>query len=142
LALLRSLASSPAAAADTLRNRSAVSDADEKKVDEVGRRSVLDLTDDEAVDGLDVVPGADDEPEGDDEERRQRRRLRDLAKVADQLRGKPDEKLQKATKLVKELVADGHRPILFCRFIPTAGYVAEELRKALPKGVEVAAVTG
>lgn len=142
LALLRSLASSPAAAADTLRNRSAVSDADEKEVDEVGRRSVLDLTDDEAVDGLDVVPGADDEPEGDDEERRQRRRLRDLAKVADQLRGNQDEKLQKAIKLVKELVADGYRPILFCRFIPTAEYVAEELRKAMPKGVEVAAVTG
>ena len=31
---------------------------------------------------------------------------------------------------------------MFCRFIPTAEYVAEALRKALPKGVEVAAVTG
>ena len=37
---------------------------------------------------------------------------------------------------------DGFHPIVFCRFIPTAEYVAASLRDALPKGVEVAAVTG
>ena len=44
--------------------------------------------------------------------------------------------------MVKDLLKDGFRPILFCRFIPTAEYVAAELRQRLPKGVEVAAVTG
>ena len=34
---------------------------------------------------------------------------------------------------MSQLLADGYHPILFCRFIPTAEYVAEELRPALPK---------
>ncbi len=45
-------------------------------------------------------------------------------------------------KLTTELVSDGCRPIIFCRFIPTAEYLASELRGKLPRGVEVAAVTG
>ena len=44
--------------------------------------------------------------------------------------------------MVKQLLKEGYQPILFCRFIATAEYVAEELRKALPNAVEVAAVTG
>jgi helicase-like protein len=43
---------------------------------------------------------------------------------------------------VKTLLQDGYRPILFCRFIPTAEYVARELRDRLPKDIEVVAVTG
>ncbi len=58
------------------------------------------------------------------------------------LEGEQDAKLLKAVDLVRELLADGYRPILFCRFIPTADYVARELRQRLPKDVEVAAVTG
>jgi len=42
---------------------------------------------------------------------------------------------------VRDLIKDGYHPIVFCRFIPTADYVAEELRKAL-KGVEVISITG
>ena len=56
--------------------------------------------------------------------------------------GDKDAKLKKAVELVKDLLNDGYRPIVFCRFIPTAEYVADELRKRLPKDVEVAAVTG
>src|SRR5439155_5336100 len=36
----------------------------------------------------------------------------------------------------------GHRPMLFCRFIATAEYLAEHLRQRLPKGVTIIAVTG
>jgi hypothetical protein len=39
------------------------------------------------------------------------------------------------------MIAGGAHPIIFCRFIPTAEYLAEELRRRL-RGVEVAAVTG
>ena len=65
LALLRSLASSPAAAAATLRSRAAVADAaSPEDADEIGRRTVLDLEDDEAAERIDVTPGADPgEPE-------------------------------------------------------------------------------
>ena len=143
LALLRSLASSPAAAAATLRNRAAPADTETvEEADEVGRRTVFDLVEDEPAEGTDIVPGSDPSVAGDEDEgRRTRRRLLDMASEAEKLAGKEDAKLQKAAELVRELLDEGFSPILFCRFIPTAEYVAAELRKKL-KGVEIAAVTG
>ena len=142
LALLRALASSPAAAAATLRNRASVSEAsDEREADDIGRRTVMDLSDQDAGESVDVAPGADADDDG-TEESKNRRRLRDMARDAESLFGDKDAKLRKAIKLVGTLVKDGYNPIVFCRFIETAGYVADALRESLPKGVEVAAVTG
>jgi superfamily II DNA or RNA helicase len=142
LALLRSLASSPAAAASTLRNRAAPSEAENlEEADEIGRRTILDIVVDEAADGSDVIPGSD--PGGEEDEAQgNRRRLLDMARAADDLLGEKDEKLKKAVELVKGLMSEGYHPIVFCRFIPTAEYVAAELRKRLPKDVEVVSVTG
>jgi superfamily II DNA or RNA helicase len=148
LALLRSLASSPAAAAETLRNRAAPkkedgADKEESltELNELGQRAVLDVMVDETSDGSDVTPGfVMDEEEG--QAQSNRRRLLEMARAADGLLGEKDEKLRKAVDLVKSLLHDGFRPIVFCRFIPTAEYVAAELRKRLPKDVEVVAVTG
>lgn len=142
LALLRSLASSPAAAAATLRNRAATVEAESvEEADEIGKRTILDMIEDEAAEGTDVAPGSDiGEEEG--EAVSNRRRLLEMARIADSLSGEKDAKLNKVIKLVGELLKDGYRPILFCRFIPTADYVAEALRKALPKGIEVSSVTG
>jgi superfamily II DNA or RNA helicase len=174
LALLRSLASSPAAAAATLRTRSSTADTESpEEADAIGERSVLDLDDVDTAEFLDVAPGAQEGDEtspplcrGAEEagsrgeislaprpprssaqvgetEGGHRERLLRLARRAEALRGpKQDAKLYKAIELVKGLLQDGYSPILFCRFIPTAEYVAEELRRALPQGVEVAAVTG
>lgn len=140
LALLRSLASSPAAAAATMRTRSAAADTEtSEEADEIGRRTVLDLMDADLSEGVDVIPGSDADEEG--EEAGARRRLLEMAREADALRGAKDTKLKKAVKLVSELLTDGYRPIVFCRFIDTAEYVGEALRRAL-KGTEVAAVTG
>ncbi len=145
IALLRSLASSPAAAAATLRKRAetadAERDADVAQLDELGARAALDLTEDEGVEGLDVAPGADTGEEGSAGDAG-RRRLLEFARLADGLKGEKDAKLHAAAKVLKQLLADGYNPIVFCRFIPTAGYVAEELRALLPRGVEIAAVTG
>lgn len=142
LALLRSIASSPAAAAATLRNRAASADTETiEDANWVGRRTVLDLVDDEAAEGMDLAPGSDT-GESEDAEGKQRRRLLDMARQAEALQGKSDAKLQKALTLVQELLTDGYQPIVFCRFIPTAEYVAEGLRKALGKDVTVDAVTG
>jgi len=142
LALLRSLASSPAAAAATLRNRAATIEAETpEEADEIGRRTILDLVGDETDEGVDVAPGSD--PGGEeDEAQRNRRKLLDMAREADALAGEKDAKLKKAAEMVAGLLKDGFRPIVFCRFIPTAEYVANELRKHLPKDVEVASVTG
>lgn len=62
LALLRAIASSPAAAAATLRSRATGmgSGDDLPLVEELGRQAVFDLTDNDASDSIDVVPGADD----------------------------------------------------------------------------------
>lgn len=142
LALLRSLASSPAAAAATLRNRASSAEAQTpEEADEIGRRTVLDILVDESADGSDVTPGSDPESEQ-DEDTRNHRRLLELARLANELVGDKDEKLKKASILVKDLLNDGFCPIIFCRFIPTAEYVAVELRKKLPKDVEVIAITG
>jgi len=148
LALLRSLASSPAAAAATLRNRAATIEAETPdEADEIGRRTILDMVEDENAEGMDVAPGADpgDGVHRDGEEdasQRNRRKLLEMAREADKLYGAKDEKLNKVVEMVKDLLKDGYRPILFCRFIPTADYVAAELRQRLPKSVEIASVTG
>ncbi|MDB4368359.1 helicase-related protein, partial [Mariniblastus sp.] len=43
--------------------------------------------------------------------------------------------------IIKSLIKEGYRPIIFCRFIATAEYVAEQLRERLPKKVTTIAVT-
>lgn len=144
LALLRALASSPAAAAATLRTRAGSADAETaEEADEIGRRSVLDQTDDDTSGALDFTPGGDpgeDETSSEDAGRT-RRRLNEMAREAEKLHGDKDAKLKHAVEIIGDLVREGHHPIVFCRFIPTAEYVAEALRKKL-RGVEVAAVTG
>jgi len=140
IALLRSLASSPAAAAATLRSRASTADATTTEdADELGRRSVMDMVTDDSTEGADVAPGTDIEGEGDTSGRR---KLLEMARDADRLYGDKDPKLTKAAEIVKRLVGDGFRPIVFCRFIPTAEYLAAELRSRLGRGVEVASVTG
>jgi superfamily II DNA or RNA helicase len=141
LGLLRSLASSPAAAATTLRNRADTLDTQTpEEADEIGRRAVMDLMDDDAKEGLDVVPGSDIGELTTDVQRHRDRILR-MAREAEGLKGKKDAKLQKIIALAKGFLKDGFQPIIFCRFIPTAEYVADELRNSL-RGVEVVAVTG
>ena len=142
LALLRSMSSSPAAAVATLRSRASVADTGTvDEADEIGRRTVLDLMDNDTGEGIDLVPGSDIEEEAGDEQKI-RRRLLEMAREAEALKGAKDDKLQKAIKLVDTLIKDGYQPIVFCRFIPTAEYVAAALRERLPKSVQVDAVTG
>ena len=143
LALLRCLGSSPAAAAATLRSRASVDDAEsEQAADEMGRQTVLDISLEDSAEAIDVTPGSATTDDKDDETTRTRRRLLELAKLADGLKGDKDEKLQKVVAVVKALVHDGFNPIVFCRFIETADYVAAALRDKLPKDVEVDSVTG
>ena len=100
-------------------------------------RPVLDM--DETDEAVDVVPGSDT-----DSSSAAARRLRALADDVDQLRGEHDAKLMQLVGIVRGLVDDGFQPIVFCRFIDTAEYVAAELRERLPNklGVEIEAVTG
>jgi SNF2 family DNA or RNA helicase len=140
LSLLRSLASSPAAAAMTLRNRSAALDTESvEEADEIGRRSVLDQAAQELAEDMDVAPGAITET---GEPSANTRRLLDMAREADKLQGDKDNKLVKIVNIADGLLKEGFNPILFCRFIPTSDYVAEELRKRLKQKAEIVSVTG
>jgi superfamily II DNA or RNA helicase len=140
LALLRALASSPKAAAATLRTRARAAEAESaEEADELGRATVLDLAEDEAAESVDVVPGADDAAEGDNPERR---RLLEFARRAEKLTSKDDTKLTTLDEVVPALLADGYDPVIFCRFIDTAEYVADHLRDSLGKTATVVAVTG
>jgi superfamily II DNA or RNA helicase len=141
LGLLRALGSSPDAAVSTLRNRAEYAEARTvDEADEIGRRVVLDQAGDADLESLDLAPGA--RQDEDSEPIRSESWFNELAREAAKLAGKQDPKLQAAIKLVKDLLGRGHSPIIFCRFIPTADYVAAHLREALGKKVEVVAVTG
>ena len=138
LGLLRALSSSPAAAMATLQNRAATLQAEStEEVDELGSRLVLDPADEGETESVDLTPGGDMELDP------HRKKLVDLAKRADKLKGKQDAKLQHFLKLIEQLVLkDKVHPIVFCRFIDTAEYVADALRQHLGKKAEVGAVTG
>jgi superfamily II DNA or RNA helicase len=147
LALLRCVSSSPAAASASLRTKLiALQGTGDGQVDEgqhaadledLAGQSVLDgdnddLTPEEAAPGSDLALPEDEE------------RLADLIAQADLLRGPShDPKLKKLVSELKALLAEGFRPVIFCRFRPTAHYVAEELKQALPKkGYAIEAITG
>lgn len=144
LAMLRCVASSPAAAELTLLTRAngLEEDADlgEKELDALGERAVLDLDSADATEGDDVVPGSDT-VEDNAPESGERARLRAMARAVDRLRGEKDRKLLAAVGIVRDLVEEGFSPVVYCRYIATAEYVADELRKRL-RGVDVVAVTG
>lgn len=136
IALLRSLVSSPRAAAQTLRTRSAAaSAATAQEADELGAPLIRDSADNDTLEGLDVAPGAEIDDAG--------ARLAALADRATNLEGPADDlKLKVLIKYVKELLNDGYNPIVFCRYIPTAEYVRDHLEGKLGKKTVVRAVTG
>jgi len=138
LALLRCVSSSPAAAVATLRNRAAVDAASDDEIDDVGCRTVLDQDDVDDSATVDFSPGSDSQ----DEAENTRSKLLAFARRIEAMVGVADTKLQGAIGLVKGLLKDGCRPIVFCRFVDTAEYVARHLRDALAARVRVESVTG
>lgn len=139
LALLRCISSSPAAAVNALRTRlkggSAAEEGDELSLEELeaqGGERVLDgLDDDLSTD--DIEPAAQTEDTA---------RLRELIAAADDLAGASnDPKLAKLLDHLQGLVKEGFQPVVFCRYIATAHYLADYLRSKF-KDATVKAVTG
>jgi superfamily II DNA or RNA helicase len=142
LALLRCLMSSPAAAAKALKDRAARA-ASEEADEETRQREILDPLV-ESV--MDTLPEAALETGESDLSEQSRRRLREFARRAEQLHqdGK-DLKIEKATEVVRGLLAKGFKPIVYCRFVATAEYVAEQFQARLKiafSEVHVISVTG
>ncbi|MGH2531570.1 MAG: helicase-related protein [Thermomicrobiales bacterium] len=153
IALLRCVLSSPAAASSVLSARAKRLHDGEAPVDlfespddadAAYRPQVLDaIGEEQAGDYVPAAPLEDAEPFLDDAERR---RLAGFLKGARNLEGPvKDAKLAEAGKAVGDALRDGFRPIVFCRFIATANYVAASLGKTLGKefpGLRAVAVTG
>jgi len=138
LALLRCVSSSPAAAVATLSNRSGLELVSDEELDDFGRRTILD---NEALDdvlSVDFSPGSEAESESENT----RSKLLAFARRAKELVGDKDRKVQGCVREIKSLLKDGFHPIVFCRFMDTADYVARELRQALPDRIKVESVTG
>lgn len=138
LALLRCVSSSPAAAAATLRSRAAVDQAEDEEVDEVGRRTVLDQDEADDTVMLDLSPGSETDHGSD----ATRRKLLEFARRAEAVPADEDQKLQQAIREIKALIREGFQPVVFCRFVDTADYVAKHLRDTLSSKVRVESVTG
>ena len=71
-----------------------------------------------------------------------RRKLPEFACRTGAIAPADDRKLQGAMREVKTFLKDGFHPVVFCRFVDTADYVARHLRGALPDQVRVESVTG
>ena len=129
LALLRCVASSPAAAVKALTTRLEGSLLDDDT-----------LTDERLHDGeADDLSSSDLEPPA---QLQDATRLQDLIASAQRLSGKQgDPKLAALIQHIGALLQDGYHPVVFCRYIATAHYVAEHLKAAFPHAA-VEAITG
>ncbi|MEX2745804.1 helicase-related protein [Rhizobium mongolense] len=125
LALMRCIGSSPAAALHALKTRSA------NLGDDPDISAVLDQVDADA-EVNDLTPSLIDDPD-----------LAALISLAEGLVGQPgkDPKVASLIKRLKPLIAEGFKPIIFCRYIATAKWVGAALAKEF-KSHRVEVVTG
>jgi superfamily II DNA or RNA helicase len=129
LALLRCVASSPAAAVKALTTRLEGSQTDEDL-----------LTDERLHDGdADDLSASDLEPPGQVQDPS---RLQALIASAQRLSGQSgDPKLAALIAHVGQLLKDGYNPVVFCRYIATAHYVAAQLKAKFPSAM-IEPITG
>lgn len=124
LALMRCVGSSPAAGLSALRNR--VSNESDRLEPQIFDED----SDDE--DAGDIEPGTGFETDP---------ALMALVAQAEELLTTTDPKLVALIDALKPLIKKGVNPVVFCRYLATAEFVRNGLRKAFPKLV-VEAVTG
>lgn len=124
LALMRCVGSSPAAALSALRNRAS------KEADRLEPQIYDDDGDDE--DAVDLEPGIafSTDPA-----------LQRLLEHAAKLFDTNDPKIEALVSVLKPLIKAGSNPVVFCRYLATAEYVKDRLRKTFPK-ITVDSVTG
>jgi superfamily II DNA or RNA helicase len=137
LALLRCISSSPQAAVNALRTRLK---GDQKDGDELSLEEMEAQASERVMDGSDDALFTDDiEPAAQTEDTA---RLQALIAAADNLTGAAnDPKLAKLYDHLQGLVKEGFQPVVFCRYIATAHYLADFLRGKF-KNATVKAVTG
>lgn len=144
LSILRCVMSSPAAAIAALSKKATAEGEIQEEADNATYAPfVYDPTDE---DHLDVEPshvvqqGEAELPESD------RRKLQQFARLAEELGSSgADTKIARCAEVVAQLLRDDFYPIIWCRYVETAKYVATELARRLSSAfpnLAVEAVTG
>jgi len=143
LALLRCVMSSPRAAIVALQKRrqveSTATPEPETEVESYSA-SIYEPTDHAATDEaptplLDRTQAHLSDPE--------RHRLRWLQRLAEAISEAEDAKLQGCLDIVRQLLNEGHNPVVWCFYVDTAEYVAEKLRQTfVSQDVHVECLTG
>jgi superfamily II DNA/RNA helicase len=135
--------SSPAAAQAALKARleRLVEKYEQDKTDYSA--DIYDPTELESI--VDIVPSHVISDSQDSISNAEKKKLRELSNQVKNLNEESDTKIKKATEEIKILLKEGYKPIVFCRFIATADYVAKELKNRLSKDhptIHVVSVTG
>ena len=140
LALLRCISSSPAAAVNALRTRLQGAQGEAGAPDAASLEEFEAQASDRVLDGTEDAMSSDDMEPGAQTEDSQR--LQELMASAQALAGQQnDPKLAKLQEHLGILLKDGFQPVVFCRYIATAHYLAASLQEKF-KSATVKAVTG
>lgn len=137
LSLLRGVMSSPAAGFEMLQKRkSRLAEQDEVTAEEVRENPIVEKWDEQNdTEQVEII----DRAELTDSEWNVLHRL--ALKAAELTSIEKDQKVKRCTEQIKLWINKGQSPIVFCRFIATAHYVAKILKEHLPKDVDVRAIT-
>ncbi|MEH1935574.1 MAG: helicase-related protein [Nostoc sp.] len=156
LALIRCVMSSPAAAVATLNRKvsksgddSLLPDLDEELMssyvyDSIDQEQAVDATPTVVVEQVCSSALAPSE-DGEALKRYYERKLKGFVQAAQKLLFEKDQKLQSCIASIQTLLSEGFNPIIWCRYIATANYVADALKQKLEKKasqIRVIAITG
>lgn len=140
LALLRGVMSSPAAGIKMLSTRldKLAASADTEAIDTATTSDIPIDPPENPVADTEEMATADIAPtqlvEGGDWSEHQRKLLRDFARRLDTLAGPDhDAKLANLVAVLEDWLDSGFTPVVFCRYIPTANYLGEHLKRLLSK---------
>ena len=143
LALIRCVMSSPAAAIATLNRQFKKVEQTDDIEENLLAAYVYDPTDQEQT--VDASPTVVVEQGSLSYGDTERRKLKGFVQAAEKLQGAKDVKLTTAIACVESLLKENLNPIIWCRYIATANYVAAALRQKLEKKgnqIRVIAITG
>jgi superfamily II DNA or RNA helicase len=137
LSLLRGVMSSPAAGYEMLQKRkSRITEPEEITDDEVKDNPIVERWEEQSdTEQIDIIDRADLSESEWNTLHRLAQKAAELTKI------EKDQKVKLGAEQIKLWIQKGQSPIVFCRFIATAKYVAKILKDFLPKDVDVRDIT-
>ncbi len=134
LALLRCLMSSPAAAAKALsrREKALAEGGEESELEGLRQREMLDALLEEGT--VDAEPEAAVQSGSDDLSKHDKSRLAKFRARAEAIaKEDKDNKIIALVKLIGSMLREAYHPVVYCRYVATAEYVAKQLEERLRK---------